>query len=148
MKIKENPLVMVIEESILLRDSAQSILSEALGGDSLSRLERLVLISLTEAGMPLTAAQIGRNLGHTRQVIQRAANRLVELDLVQRRPNPDHKTAFLMEPTKKGLKFEQQMGNALVGIVDTLLTEKDIEMCRRLYRDLKKLRDKIEHYQQ
>ena len=148
MQIKQNPLVMVIEESILLRDSAQSILSEALGGDLLSRLERLVLISLTEAGTPLTAAQIGRNLGHTRQVIQRAANRLVELDLVQRLPNSDHKTALLLEPTKNGLKFEQQMGSALIGIVDTLLTEKDIEMCRRLCRDLKKLRHKIEHYQQ
>lgn len=138
---------MLIEESIHLRDSAQNILSEALGGKTLTRLERLVLISLTEAGNPQTVSQIGRNLGHSRQVVQRAANRLLELELVEKSPNPDHKASPLLAPTKKGLKFEQQMGDMLVSIVGGLLTERDIRMCRRVCRDLRKLREIIESHE-
>lgn len=146
MKIIENPLVSLIEETIHLRDSAQNILSEAVGENSLSRLERLVLISLTEAERPLTASQIGRNLGHLRQVVQRAANRLLELQLIQKLPNPDHKTSPLLEPTAEGLNFERRMGSTLNDIVDKLLTEADIKACLKMCKDLKKIRAKIEAY--
>jgi len=62
-------------------------------------------------------------------------------------PNPDHKTSPLLEPTAKGMKFEEQLGATLVDIVDSLLTDEDIEMCRRMSRDLSELRQLIENYQ-
>ena len=147
MSVKENPLVMLIEESIYLRDSAQKILSEALGGETLTRLERLVLLSITEAERPLTASQIGRNLGHSRQVVRRAANELVAMSLLKKKPNPDHKTSVLLEPTEKGRAYEQQMGTTLVDIVNTLLSESDIKTCRRVSNDIKRLRGIIEAYE-
>ena len=144
MSVKENPLVMLLDESIRLRDSAQNILSEALGGKVLTRLERLALISITEAGHPLTISQLGRNLGHSRQVMQRAVNRLIDLEFLKKLENPDHKTAALLEPTAKGLKFEKEMGEKLIRIVSGLLSDGDLKTCRNVYRDLRKLRAVIE----
>ncbi len=147
MSIKENPLVAVIEESIRLKDSAQAILSEAMEGTPLSRLERLVLIMISEADTPMTVSQMGRALGHPRQVIQRVANRLEELGMLNRLANPDHKASSLFEPTAEGLKYERQLGNALQDIVEALLTDKDEKMCLRISGELKHLRDLIEAYQ-
>ena len=147
MTIKENPLVALIEESIRLKDSAQFILSESVGGTTLTRIERLVLIMITESDTPMTSSQMSRHLGHSRQVVQRAVNRLLELELIGKLPNPDHKTSPLLEPTAKGMKFEEQLGATLVDIVDSLLTDDDIKMCRRINRDLSKLRQLIENYQ-
>lgn len=147
MSIKENPLVALIEESIHLRDSAQRILSDALGGESLTRLERLVLLSISEAGHPLTASQVARNLGHSRQVVLRAAKQLVALSLIRKKPNPDHKSSALLEPTVKGRDFERQMGERLIEIVNSLLTENDIKSCERICKELRRLRVVIETYE-
>ena len=147
MSVKENPLVMLIEESIRLRDSAQQVLSEVLATETLTRLERLVLLSITEFGRPLTVSQVGRNLGHSRQVVQRAANQLVSLGFLEKLPNPDHKTSPLLQPTDSGRAFERQMGEALVQMVNTLLTDADIATCLRVADALKKLRTKIENFE-
>lgn len=135
---------MLIEESILLRNSAQEIFSSALDGPNLSRLEGLILLAIIEAGQPLTAPQVGRNLGHTRQVVQRAANRLVDLGLLQKLPNPDHKTAALFDATADGRARQADTGAAMVALVNELLTESDIKACRRMYRDIRRIREKIE----
>lgn len=148
MSATDNPFVAMIEESIHLRDSAQKILSEALGGNTVTRLERLVLLVLTGAGQPLTVSQIGRNLGHSRQVIQRAVNQLIELEMLEKQPNPHHKTSPLIAPTAKGTAFEQQMSEKLVEIVSSLLTRNDLGVCQRIRRDLNGLRKKIEACEQ
>ena len=49
-----------------------------------------------------TVAQIGRSLGHPRQVVQRAANQLIASGLVLPIANPDHKRAPLLRPTLEG----------------------------------------------
>lgn len=147
MALTENPLVTLIEESIRLKDSAQFILSEAVGGTALTRIERLVLIMITESEQPMTASQISRHLGHPRQVIQRCVNRLLELKLLQKLDNPDHRTSPLIQATKKGVEFENQLGDKLLEIVDSLLDKDDINMCLRISKDLKKLRALLESYQ-
>lgn len=147
MTIKENPLVALIEESIRLKDSAQFILSESVGGTTLTRLERLVLIMITESDSPMTASQISRHLGHSRQVVQRAVNRLLELELIGKLANPDHKSSPLLESTVKGVEFEQKLGETLITIVGSLLSASDIARCQRISRDLKKLRLIIEAHQ-
>ena len=147
MPITDNPLVALIEESIRLKDSAQTILSESVSGTSLTRLERLVLIMIAESDMAMTASQISRQLGHSRQVIQRAVNQLLDLELIRKLPNPDHKTSPLLETTEEGVEFERELGEKLIAIVDALLSSKDVEMCRRISKDLRKLRTLIEDYQ-
>lgn len=147
MSIIQNPLVMLIEECIHLRDTAQSNLSVVAGSEPLSRLERLVLISSTEAENPLTFSQIGRNLGHSRQVVQRAGNRLVDIGYLEKLPNPDHKTAALIQPTALGREFERQLAAVFDDVVGTLLSDSDLKTCRKMASDLKKLRAKIETYE-
>ncbi|MYM63119.1 helix-turn-helix domain-containing protein [Pseudomaricurvus sp. HS19] len=146
MHVTENPLVMLIEEAIHLRDSAQEILSVTLGGPALSRLEGLVLLAIIEAGHPLTAPQVGRNLGHSRQVIQRIANQLVDLGLLRKLPNPDHKTAALLEATDTGKVLHENTGRAMLATVNTLFSEQDQMKCLQLSRDLRKIRSIIESW--
>lgn len=51
---------------------------------------------------PLTAAGIARQMGITRQAVQRIANRLVAEGLLQASPNPAHKRSPLLAPTTDG----------------------------------------------
>ena len=52
---------------------------------------------------PLTVAAIARNMGLTRQSVQRTANLLVEQGLCEYLPNPAHRRAKLLSPTDRGL---------------------------------------------
>ena len=142
-----NPLVSMIEESIRLKDSAQEILSEAIGGTTLTRMERLVLIFICESEELMTAPRIGRHSGHSRQVIQRAATQLETLGLIEKIDNPDHKTAALLKPTVEGLKFEKRVRTSLDTIINGILTDSELKMCERITRDIRKLKEKIEQYQ-
>ena len=65
----------------------------------LGETEMTVLNAVAEAPSPPTVPQIGRALGHPRQVIQRAANALITAGLIATRDNPDHKRAVLLIPT-------------------------------------------------
>jgi DNA-binding MarR family transcriptional regulator len=60
----------------------------------------LVLGSVLEA--PRTVADIARDIGVTRQSAQRTANLLVERGLAEFSPNPAHRRANLLEPTREG----------------------------------------------
>lgn len=145
--ITSNPLVMMIEESIRLKESAQVILSEAIEGTSLTRLERLVLMFICENEELMTVPQIGRHSGHTRQVVQRVANQLEALGLIRKLDNPHHKTAALLQATAKGLKFERNMKATLDDIIGGIFTASDLKACERITRDLNKLKIKLERYQ-
>lgn len=52
---------------------------------------------------PLTVAGIARDMGLTRQSVQRTADVLVDLGMLVRLPNPAHRRAPLMGPTEAGL---------------------------------------------
>ncbi|MDB5715814.1 MAG: MarR family transcriptional regulator [Sphingomonadales bacterium] len=68
----------------------------------LTEVENVVLTAVTGASHPPTVPQIGRSLGHPRQVIQRAADALVVRGLIDWRDNPDHKRARLLTATAEG----------------------------------------------
>ncbi|HYW40869.1 MAG TPA: MarR family transcriptional regulator [Terriglobales bacterium] len=61
-----------------------------------------ILGALEEA--PLSVAQIARNMGLTRQTVQRLADELEKSQFIQYAPNPDHKKAKLVCLTEKSLK--------------------------------------------
>ncbi len=148
MSLKTNPLVAMIEESIVLKDNAQRILSKELSGPSLTRLEGLVLVSIVGADRPQTVPQIGRALSSSRQVVNRAAYRLEELGLIRKLPNPNHKTAPLLEPTTAGVEYEKQLGSAFDEIVASIISAADLKMCERLAEELKRLNALLEQHEQ
>lgn len=73
----------------------------------LTEVENIVLTAVTGAERLSTVPQIGRSLGHPRQVIQRAADALIDRHLVDWSENPDHKRARLLIPTAEGSRLRR-----------------------------------------
>ena len=90
------------DEVARLRGRIRALFAETRSHSGLAEMELTVLTAVTNAAAPPTAAQIGRSLGHPRQVVQRAANRLAEIGLIAFRENPDHKRASLLVATDAG----------------------------------------------
>lgn len=90
------------DEVARLRGRMRALYAETRAESGLAEMELTVLTAVVNAGTPPTVAQIGRSLGHPRQVVQRAANRLVELGLADFGDNPDHKRASLIIATDAG----------------------------------------------
>jgi DNA-binding MarR family transcriptional regulator len=61
-----------------------------------------VIGAIALAAMPLPIAQIARNMGLTRQAVQRVANELEAKGFVRFAPNPNHRRAKLALLTRKG----------------------------------------------
>jgi DNA-binding MarR family transcriptional regulator len=63
-----------------------------------------VLGAIVMAGAPETVARLARNMGLTRQSVQRVVNEMVAEGMLCFRDNPHHQRAKLVELTKKGKK--------------------------------------------
>lgn len=72
-------------------------------------LEALVLGVIVNDVEPPTVSQIGRELGYSRQSVQRAVNKLLELGFVARRDNPQHKRSPMIVPLKPGIECMAQV---------------------------------------
>lgn len=68
-----------------------------------------VLGALELAQQPLTVAKIARNMGLTRQSVQRTVNELDAARFVSFSDNPDHRRARLVAPTVKGRKVYREI---------------------------------------
>ena len=75
----------------------------------LSSAKWKVLGAISEAGHPLHVAQIARNMGLTRQGVQRTVNDLEEADLVELVDNPDHQRARLVKLNRRGRKIYDEV---------------------------------------
>ncbi|MFO1188768.1 MAG: MarR family winged helix-turn-helix transcriptional regulator [Alphaproteobacteria bacterium] len=70
-----------------------------------------VMGAIAMSAIPLSVAQTARNMGLSRQAVQRIANALSAEDLVAFLPNPHHARARLVVLTKKGNRtFETAIG--------------------------------------
>jgi alkylation response protein AidB-like acyl-CoA dehydrogenase len=86
-------LIQFLDEIARTRGRVTSVFAEGRTAIGLSDLEMIVLNAVFGAGSPPTVPQIGRSLGHARQVIQRAANTLVDKGL---------KTAWIIDTQPHG----------------------------------------------
>lgn len=64
--------------------------------------------SIDEVGQPLTVPMIARNLGLSRQAVQRVVNELIRDALLQAEDNPHHRQAKLIRLTDKGAAAVRQ----------------------------------------
>lgn len=85
-----------------LHGSLRSLFAGPNANTGLVLLEALALGSIHNAGTPPTVSEIGRELGFSRQSVQRAVNKLVELGLARSLANPRHKKAPVFIATKAG----------------------------------------------
>lgn len=109
------------DEVARLRGRMRALFSEVRAGTGLGEMELTVLTATVNAATAPTVAQIGRSLGHPRQVVQRAANRLVELDLVRYADNPEHKRASLLVATPAGERLKADDHIRASAITDAVL---------------------------
>jgi DNA-binding MarR family transcriptional regulator len=78
-------------------------MGDALVGDiGLTSARWQVMGAIALAEMPLPIAQIARNMGLTRQAVQRVANELEGEGFIRFAPNPNHLRAKLVLLTRKG----------------------------------------------
>ncbi len=141
-----HPLIRLIDEVVRLRGRLQSVFAEASAATGLAPMESTVLTAVVESRAAPTVSQIGRSLGHPRQVIQRATDNLVAARLLQTVPNPNHKRAMLLRVTPTGRRRYRDalaIGERTADSLARLLNRKE---CDRLARELHSVRARIEAY--
>jgi DNA-binding MarR family transcriptional regulator len=100
--------IALLDELARMRGRTIGAFRDIREGLGLSEMETVVLSAVAGAAHPPTVPQIGRSLGHPRQVIQRAADTLAERGLVAWRDNADHKRARLLVATESGRALQAQ----------------------------------------
>lgn len=81
----------------------QLAIGKALGADvGLTSARWQVLGALSLSPVPLPVAHIARNMGLTRQAVQRSVDEMRADDLVRLEPNPHHRRAMLVAMTERG----------------------------------------------
>lgn len=81
-----------------------------------------VLTALRYGSEPLPTAWIARNMGMTRQAVQRIVDLLASDGLVEFRPNPHHRRAKLVALTEAGVDAVDRAEQA-VGLIDRAIAE-------------------------
>lgn len=145
-ELKANPLVQLVDEVTRLQGRFKSLFADIHRETGLKSMEDLVLNAITEADRPPTVPQIGRSLGHPRQVIQRAVNDLLDDGYLDKLPNPDHKRAPLFELTAKGARLKQRSDAQALAIANAFLQQVPGEQCQQLASALRDVRKAMERF--
>lgn len=139
-----HPVMDLTDELLRLGGRLRSLFSGVARQSGLSPMQLAVLTAVVEARRPPTVPQIGRSLGHPRQVIQRAANALLAAGLVDAVPNPDHKRAPLYRPTPAGIARKRAADAAALARARELLDLLPAGDCEQLVARLRDLRGRLE----
>ncbi|MBA2264800.1 MAG: winged helix-turn-helix transcriptional regulator [Chloroflexi bacterium] len=74
-------------------------------------------------GSPRSVADVAREIGVTRQSVQRVADVLVDRGLAEYQPNPAHRRAKLLTPTAEGRQAIRRIGPAHAAFAQRLAEE-------------------------
>lgn len=139
-----HPLVGLVDETSRLTGRLKSVFADSRQSVGLNDSEIMVLNAVVEADQPPTVAQIGRSLGHARQLIQRAANSLRDAGLIEMTGNPDHKRAPLLAATDKGIALKRKADALAEQIAENLMPALDRSGVREATAALRALRKQLE----
>jgi DNA-binding MarR family transcriptional regulator len=139
-----NPLVGLVDEISRLNGRLKSVFAETRRSVGLGESEMMVLNAVVESERAPTVPQIGRSLGHPRQLIQRAANALVADGLIITAPNPDHKRAALLVATDKGLDLKQRVDAQADKVAGALTQAMDAAPISATTAALREIRKQLE----
>jgi len=134
----------MIDELHRMRGRLRSAFQPVESSVGLSEIEMTVLNAVVGGRTPPTVPQVGRSLGHPRQVIQRAANTLIERGLIRSAENPDHKRASLLEPTDLGIALKRLADELGREIASKLSADVDNCLIREVTEGLHRVRVAIE----
>ncbi|MFC0204424.1 MarR family winged helix-turn-helix transcriptional regulator [Novosphingobium soli] len=137
-------LVSLSDEVIRLNGRLRSLFADARRPDGLGDSEVTVLNAVVEAERAPTVPQIGRSLGQPRQIVQRAANSLVEAGLIETRPNPDHKRAVLLRATAEGIARKRALDARADALAEAVAGPMDDAQVRQAAAALRLIRKDLE----
>jgi len=129
---------------IRLHGRMKALFAGARRPDGLGDSELSVLNAVVEADRPPTVPQIGRSFGQPRQLVQRAANSLIEAGLIEAAPNPDHKRAVLLRATEQGIELKRGIDGRADAIATTIAAGIDAENVRAATTALRAVRQQLE----
>ena len=144
--LKGNPFIQLVDEMARLQGRVTSLFDQVHEESGLKSMEEIVLTAIFEADTPPTVPQIGRSLGHPRQVIQRAVNDLADEGFIERLTNPDHKRAPLLAVTTKGEKLKQRTDAIALSIAERFLQHVNSATCTELAIELRAVRKALEAF--
>lgn len=139
-----HPLVGLSDELIRLNGRLKSLFAEARRPAGLGDSEMSVLNAVVEAERAPTVPQIGRSFGQPRQLVQRAANSLIEAGLIEAVANPDHKRAVLLRPTTRGVALKREIDARADARADAMASGLDADAVRAATRALSTIRRELE----
>ena len=139
-----HPLVGLSDELIRLNGRMKSMFAGARRSEGLGDSELTVLNAVVEADRPPTVPQIGRSLGQPRQIVQRAANSLMDAGLIEAEPNPDHKRAVLLRATEQGFALKREIDARADAIADEVAGNIDADLVRQAAALLRGIRKELE----
>ena len=93
---------------------------------------------------PLSVAQIARNMGLTRQTVQRLANEMKVGQFIEYAPNPDHRRAKLVRLTKKGRRVMKILKQRQIHWADKIAAGVNTEEIEAALGLIKKLRMRLD----
>lgn len=139
-----HPLVGLSDELIRLNGRLKSLFAHARRSEGLGDSELSVLNAVVEADRPPTVPQIGRSFGQPRQIVQRAANSLMDAGLIEAEPNPDHKRAVLLRATPQGVALKREIDARADAIAEEVAGGIDAEAVHSATRALREIRRDME----
>jgi DNA-binding MarR family transcriptional regulator len=104
----------------------------------------VVFNAVAGAALPPTVPQIGRSLGHARQVVQRAATRLVDRGLATWIDNPDHKRAQRLVATAEGQALKARADAEGLRTAAALVEGLDPALIDSTARSVRSIREHLE----
>lgn len=139
-----HPLIGLVDETSRLNGRLRSLFAESRQAIGLGDSEIMVLNAVVEAGRAPTVAQIARSLGTARQLVQRAANSLIDSGLIETRDNPDHKRSPLLVPTDEGNALKRKADDIADALAEELMPQLESEDVREAVEVLEAVRREIE----
>lgn len=134
------------DEVARLRGRMRALYADTRAQSGLPEMELTVLTAVVNAAAPPTVAQIGRSLGHPRQVVQRAAHRLAELGLVELADNPEHKRASLIVATVAGRALKAADHKRAEAVTRAVLARVEASAFAEAAAQMHAIRTEIEAY--
>lgn len=139
-------MLVLMDELIRTTTRLNGVFGDLSQNFGVTKMELAVLTAVVESERAPTVPQIGRSLGHPRQVIQRAANLLLERELIRAEQNPDHKRAVLLVAEEAGVQLKEALDHKAMESVNELMQVVDVTHCERLAVDLRRLRREVETF--
>jgi DNA-binding MarR family transcriptional regulator len=138
------PLTSLVDELARLHGRLKSVFAVSWREAGLGESEAMVLNAVVEAERLPTVPQIGRSLGQARQLVQRAANTLIERGMIETLANPDHKRAVLLRATDAGFALKRKIDAEADAIGSSLGKRVDLDNARASAALLRILRKQLE----